>query len=55
MVNHDEQVEFSNNVDQQHNFKDENNLDKFITNDDGPGGFLMVHYLLVPKKLTSRS
>ena len=49
MVNHDEQVEFSNNVDQQHNFKDGNDLNRFITIDEGSGGFLMIRFLLVPK------
>ena len=30
-------------------------MDRFITNDEGPGGFLVVHFLLVPTNLTSRS
>ena len=46
MANHDEQIEFINNVDQQYKFMDENYLDRSITNDEDPDGFM---FLLVPK------
>ena len=38
MANHDEQIEFINNVDQQYKFMDENDLDTIITNDEDPDG-----------------
>ena len=39
MTNHDEQLEFINNVDQQYKFMDENDLDRIITNDEDPDGY----------------
>ena len=39
MANHDEQIEFINNVDQQHKFMDENDLDRIITNDEDHDGY----------------
>ena len=39
MANHDEQIEFINNVDQQYKFMDENDLDIIITNDEDPDGY----------------
>ena len=39
MANHDEQIEFINNVDQQYKFMDENDLDIIITNDEYPDGY----------------
>jgi len=41
MANHDEQMEFINNVDQQYKFMDEKNLDRIITNDEDPDGYLV--------------
>ena len=57
-ANHDEQIEFINNVDQQYKFMDENDLDRTITNDEDPDGY---HVFIGTKKtdetknLTSRS
>ena len=39
MANHDEQIEFINNVDQQYKFMDENDLDRIITNAEDPDGY----------------
>ena len=39
MANHDEQIEFINNVDQLYKFMDENDLDRIITNDEDPDGY----------------
>ena len=58
MANHDEQIEFINNVDQQCKFMDENELDRIITNDEDPDGyhvFIGTKKMDETKKLTSRS
>ena len=47
MANHDEQIEFINNVNQQYKFMDENDLDKIITNDEDPDGY---HVFIGTKK-----
>ena len=47
MANHDEQIEFINNVDQQYKFMDENDLDTIITNDEYPDGY---HVFIGTKK-----
>ena len=39
MANHDEQVKFNNNVDQQYKFMDENDLSRTITSDEDPDGY----------------
>ena len=39
MANHDEQIEFITNVDQQYKCMDENGLDRIITNDEDPDGY----------------
>ena len=58
MGKHDEQIEFITNVDQQYNSMDENDSDRFITNDEDPDGY---HVFIGNKKmdgtknLTSRS
>ena len=44
-MNHESQIEFINNVDQQYKFMDANELDRIITNDEDQG----VMFLLVPK------
>ena len=36
MANHDEQIEFINNVDQQYIFMEENELDRIVTDDEDP-------------------
>ena len=48
MANHDEQIEFINNVDQQYKFMDENDLDRIITNDEDPDGY---HVFIGTKKM----
>ena len=58
MANHDEQIEFINNVDQQYKFMDENDLDRIITNDEDPDGyhvFIGTKKMDETKNLTSRS
>ena len=47
MANHDEQIEFINNVDQQYKFMHENDLDRIITNDEDPDG---CHVFIGTKK-----
>ena len=47
MANHNEQIEFNNNVDQQYKFMDENDLDRIITNDEDPDGY---HVFIGTKK-----
>ena len=47
MANHDEQIEFISNVDQQYKFMDENDLDRIITNDEDPDGY---HVFIGTKK-----
>ena len=47
MANHDKQIEFINNVDQQYKFMDENDLDRIITNDEDPDGY---HVFIGTKK-----
>ena len=58
MANHNEQIEFINNVDQQYKFMDENDLDRTITNDEDPDGyhvFIGTKKMDETKNLTSRS
>jgi len=58
MANHDEQIEFINNIEQQYKFMDENNLDSIITNDEDEDGyhvFIGNKKMNETKNLTSRS
>jgi len=58
MANHDEQIEFVNNIEQQYKFMDENNLDSIITNDEDEDGyhvFIGNKKMNETKNLTSRS